>query len=57
VLKAAIKSRLYARCADCAAREVRDMRRFVFVFKSAVVAALLMAATAATALADGWPPN
>jgi hypothetical protein len=33
------------------------MRKFGFVLKSALVAVLLMAATAATVLADGWPPH
>jgi hypothetical protein len=33
------------------------MRKFGFVFISGLVAALLMVASAATALADGWPPH
>jgi hypothetical protein len=33
------------------------VRKFGFVFKSFLVAGLLMAATAATAWADGWPPH
>jgi hypothetical protein len=32
------------------------MRKFGFVFMSGLVAALLMVVTAATVLADGWPP-
>jgi len=33
------------------------LRKFRFVFMSGLVAALLMAVSAATAFADGWPPH
>jgi hypothetical protein len=33
------------------------LRKFRFVFMSGLVAALLMGISAATALADGWPPH
>jgi hypothetical protein len=33
------------------------MRKFGLVFKSALVAVLLLAATVVPALADGWPPH
>jgi hypothetical protein len=36
---------------------VSALRKFKFVFLSGLVAALLMAVSAATALADGWPPH
>jgi hypothetical protein len=36
---------------------VSALRKFRFVFMSGLVAALLMAISAATALADGWPPH
>jgi hypothetical protein len=32
------------------------MRKFRFVLTSGLVAALLMVVSAATVLADGWPP-
>jgi hypothetical protein len=36
---------------------VSALRKFKVVFMSGLVAALLMAISAATALADGWPPH
>jgi hypothetical protein len=36
---------------------VSALRKFGFVFMSGLVAALLMAISATTALADGWPPH
>jgi hypothetical protein len=36
---------------------VSALRKFRFVFMSGMVAALLMAISAATALADAWPPH
>jgi len=39
-----------------AAWEVRDMRRFGFVFTVATMAAALMALFSTTGLADVWPP-